>query len=158
MGNLHFLRRRHKYWAFVFSILLLYRIAKIIHNIIHILCNITSEKWPKQQASRRADYQGKPGRSIDGYTILSFSPVPSSLTVLLADLHDESQHNSDEPNREEWLRNSFEFAYVTQFLSLFYFAFGLDSFSYHVTSLHCLLYEPILCRSLKRCFCGNLTR
>lgn len=35
-------------------------------------------------------------------------------------------------DREAWLKNSFEFAYVTQFLNFFYPAFGLDSFSYHV--------------------------
>jgi hypothetical protein len=35
-------------------------------------------------------------------------------------------------SREAWLRNSFEFAYVTQFLTFFHTGFGLDIVSYHV--------------------------
>lgn len=42
----------------------------------------------------------------------------------------------DGTERERIVLNSYHFAYVTHFLNLFYPAFGLDSFSYHVSRAH----------------------
>lgn len=61
-------------------------------------------------------------------------PRPSHVIkpFILADYGSHNENDQSMESREAWLRNSFEFAYVTQFLTFFHTGFGLDTFSYHV--------------------------